>query len=119
MFDFAMGCCYTRAVTADPYRQTVPGLDLSIEKATARVPENRHFYVVRGGQILGKHRTLRQATVQFRQILKDLGWKPQLPEVKPLNPAVEAVERYMDRLEAYWDDAAKHRRRGGKSMNRS
>lgn len=68
---------------------------------------------------MGKHKTLKQATAQFRQTLNDLGWKPELRAVKPFDPAVQAVEHYMDTLEDYWGDASKHRRRGGKSMYRS
>ena len=103
----------------EPYRQTVPGVDVSIERATPRVPEERHYYVFQSGKILGKYRTLKQATIRFRQLLNDIGWKPVPTEVKRRDPAEDAVERYMDTLEAYWDDAAKHRRSGGKTMYRS
>jgi len=35
------------------------------------------------------------------------------------DPAQEAIERYMDQLDAYWTDSHKHTRRGGKTMYRS
>ncbi len=106
-------------MAGEPYRQTVPGIDLAVERATARVPDQRHYFVFRGGEILGKHKTLKQATTQFRQTLKVIGWNPEPSKARPRDPATEAVERYMDTLEAYWEAAATHRRRGGKTMYRS
>lgn len=103
----------------EPYRQTIPTLGLAIEGATPRVPNDGHYYVVFEGEMRGRHRSLKKAQVQYREILAAEGWKPEPVKKKAISPGAEAVERYMDSLEDYWGDAQGHRRRGGKTMYRS
>lgn len=103
----------------EPYRQAVPTIGLSLERDTARVPSDGYYYVLLNGEVKGRHRSLRQAQSQYKEFLAESGWKP--PDLKRtrMDPAREAVERYMDGLEDYWSSAHKHTRRGGKTMYRS
>lgn len=103
----------------DPYKQAVPAIDLSLERGTGRVPRDGNYYVILDGQIQGRHRGLRQAQRQYKQLLADSGWKPDSQQSPKENRSPEAVERYMDELEAYWSSSHKHTRRGGSAMYRS
>jgi hypothetical protein len=103
----------------EPYRQSIAAVGLAIERGTPAVPDDGYFYVLFAGQIQGRYRTLKQAQAQYREILSNQDWKPEPVPAAPANPATEAVERYMDSLEAYWANAHSHRHRGGKSMYRS
>jgi hypothetical protein len=103
----------------EPYRQVIAVLDLAIERGTKRVPGDGYFYVVLKGEILGRYRTLKAALQRYKGILSEHGWKPEPAGARPVDPATQAVERYMDSLETYWDSAHQHRRRGGKTMYRS
>ena len=88
-----------------------------MERATVNVPKDGYFYVLVNGQIKGRFRTMRQALALYKSLLEDSGYKPPTAERKG-DPAREAVERYMDELEAYWGDSHRHARRGGKTMYR-
>lgn len=101
------------------YRQAIPDLELAVERGTPRVPDDGYFYVLFKGETRGRHRTLKKTQTQYREIAARQHWKPAQHVGKGPDPAAEAIERYMDSLEAYWTDAPKHRRRGGKTMYRS
>jgi hypothetical protein len=88
-----------------------------LERNTGAVPDDSYFYVLLKGEVVGRHRTLKQATRQYKEIVSGSGWKPD--GLKPGDPAKEAVERYLDDLAEYWGTSHTHRRRGGKSMYRS
>jgi hypothetical protein len=103
----------------DPYRQSIAAVGLAIERGTSAVPDDGHFYVLFAGQMQGRHRTLKKAQAQYREILSNQDWKPKPLSQARINPPAEAVERYMDALEAYWAGAHSHRRRGGRTMYRS
>ncbi len=103
----------------EPYRQSIAAVGLAIERGTAAVPDDGYFYVLFAGQVQGRYRTLKQAQAQYREILSNQDWKPKPLSPGPVDSSTEAVERYMDALEAYWADAHSHRRRGGKTMYRS
>ena len=101
------------------YKQSIAAIGLSLERATPSVPADGYFYVLLGGEIKGRHRTLKQAKEQYKSLLDESGWTPPpAPERKTDQPR-EVVERYMDELEDYWSSAHKHSRRGGKTMYRS
>lgn len=103
----------------EPYRQTIPAISLSLERYTAAVPDDGYYYVLKDGRVEGRFRTLRQAQARYKELLAASGYQPPPVEAKEVDPAKEAVERYMDELEAYWGDSHKHARRGGKTMYRS
>jgi len=100
------------------YRQAVPAIELSLERATENVPDDGFFYVSLAGEIKGRFRTLRQAQALYKALLDESGYKPPAPADRN-DPGREAVERYLDELGAYWGDSHKHSRRGGKTMYRS
>ena len=101
-----------------PYRQAVPAIGLSLERSTGRVPDDGYYYVLQRGEVRGRHRALKPAKTQYKELLSGSGWKPD-PSGHQASPVNEVVERYMDRLQDYWGASQKHSRRGGKTMYRS
>ncbi len=102
----------------ESYKQSIPAIGLSLERGTANTPQDSHFYVLLNGGVQGRFRAMKQALALYKSLLEESGYRPPLPEDKKLNPAREAVERYMDELEAYWTGSHRHGRRGGKTMYR-
>lgn len=100
------------------YRQSIPAIDLSLERSTGNVPDDGYFYVLSKGGIKGRFRTKNKALVMYRALLEESGHKPQ-PVEAAADPSHETVERYLDELETYWLDSHRHKRRGGKTMYRS
>jgi hypothetical protein len=100
------------------YRQSIPAIGLSLERATENVPKDGFFYVLLKGEIKGRFRTKGSALALYRELLKESGYKPP-PVAASVDASRENVERYLDELETYWSDTHRHRRRGGKTMYRS
>lgn len=94
------------------FRQSVPAIGLSIERATARTPTDTLYYVFLGEEIKGAFRSKKEALELYGSLLRASGYAPPRPE--PSVARNEAVERYLDELETYWDSSHKHTRRGGK-----
>jgi hypothetical protein len=105
-------------MNVESYRQSISAIGLSLERGTADVPKDGHFYVLLNGVVKGRFRTMRQALALYKSLLKESGYTPPPPGDKKADPAREAVERYMDELESYWADSHKHARSGGKTMYR-
>jgi hypothetical protein len=103
----------------ESYKQGIRAIGLSLERATASVPKDGYFYVLLNGEIKGRFRAMRLALALYKSLLEESGYTPPLPGDRKADPAREAVERYMDELEAYWADSHTHARRGGKTMYRS
>jgi hypothetical protein len=103
----------------EPYRQAVPMIGLSVERHTGRVPSDGHYDVLLNGAVKGRQRSLRQAQSLYKQLLVESGWRPAPSKPVSVDLAREAVERYMDDLDAYWSSSHRHTHRGGKSMYRS
>ena len=101
-----------------PYRQAVPDIGLSLERFTGRVPDDSYYYVLQRGEVKGRHRTLKPAKTQYKELLAGSGWEPPASGGQ-VSPANEVIERYMDQLQDYWGASHKHSRRGGKTMYRS
>src|SRR5205823_2419411 len=78
------------AAMTEMYRQTLPDLGLTIERATDRTPDPRRFHVFRGDELLGSHRTLLQAQAHFQRLREEAGWMP--PKREEPTPA-ELVAR--------------------------
>ena len=95
------------------YRQAIPAIGLSLERATDRVPKDGFFYVLLDDEIKGRFRTKSKALSLYRALLKQSGHKPQPIQVS-VDSTRENVERYLDELESYWSDSHTHRKRGGK-----
>ena len=95
------------------YRQAIPAIGLSLERATDRVPKDGFFYVLLDGEIKGRFRTKSKALSLYMALLEQSGHKPQPVQVS-VDAGRENVERYLDELESYWVDSHTHRRRGGK-----
>ena len=103
----------------ESYKQSIPAIGLSLERATANVPKDGCFYVLLNDKIKGRFRAMRQALALYKSLLEESGYTPPPAGDRKADPAREAVERYMDELEAYWTDSHRHARRGGKTMYRS
>ena len=95
------------------YRQAIPAVGLSLERATDRVPKDGFFYVLLDGDIKGRFRTKSKALSLYTALLAQSGHKPQPVQIS-VNAARENVERYLDEVEAYWSDSHRHTPRGGK-----
>ena len=95
------------------YRQAIPAIGLSMERATDQVPKDGFFYVLLHGEIKGRFRTKSKALSLYRALLEQSGHKPQPVQVS-VDAARENVERYLDELESYWSDSHTHSKRGGK-----
>jgi len=102
----------------EAYKQSIPYIGLSLERATSNIPRDGYFYVLLRGEIKGKFRSLKRAQLVYKALLQESGYKPPTTDVK-VDPAQETVDRYFDRLEAYWSNSHKYTRRGGKTMYRS
>ena len=50
------------------FKQSIPGLSLSIEESTENVPADGRYYVIDRGVIHRSYRTLRQATAVYDQL---------------------------------------------------
>ncbi len=59
-----------------PYRQTVVGVDLAIEKKTARVPDDGHYYVILDGTKVARYRALAKAQEHFKELKRSLPVRP-------------------------------------------
>lgn len=102
----------TRSASSGLFKQSVPAIRLSLERATNRTPKNGMFYVFLGDEIKGEFRNKKQALDLYTSLLKASGYTPPGPESRVNRN--ETVERYLDDLESYWDSSHKHSRRGGK-----
>jgi hypothetical protein len=58
------------------YRQHLPDLDLSIERYTDAVPHDGAWYLLRGGERLGRVRSLKAARDAWNEIVEQSGWSP-------------------------------------------
>jgi hypothetical protein len=96
----------------EPYKQSQPAIGLSLEVMTPDVPPDGFFYVLLNGEIKGRFKGLRQAQQFYRELLKASGWEPPRTDRPYVDPAAEAVERYMDELQEYWGTSHQHRRPG-------
>lgn len=98
----------------EPYKQMLPGLDLTIEKATERTPDSRDYHVILGGRIVASHRRLPAAQEVFRRLRDESGWTP--PERVELSPEEKLVrDRELTQRTAhleYWSQAHKFSRGG-------
>ncbi len=102
----------TRSVSSGLFKQSVPAIGLSLERGTDRTPTKGMFYVFLGDEVKGEFRNKKRALDLYMSILKASGYTPAAPENQASRN--EAVERYLDDLESYWDSSHKHSRRGGK-----
>ena len=104
---------------AQSYRQAIPAIQLSLERATPNVPQDGHYHVLLKGQVKGRFRSFKQAQVAYKTLIEQSGYTPPSNSPSEYSGRPQAVERYMDQLEDYWLSSHKHRRRGGKTMYRS
>ncbi len=102
----------SRSNASNLFRQSTPAICLSIERATDRVSDDGFFYVILHDEVRGKFKNKRQALDLYQQLRKESGYTPPLPARTPERN--EAIERYLDDLERYWDQSHKHAKRGGK-----
>jgi hypothetical protein len=97
----------------EPFVQRIAGLDLTIEQATDRTPTKSGFHVFHNGELVGSHKKLQEAQIQFKKLRNESGWtppeKPDLTSEEMLIREREAHQR-IAHLE-YWSSS--HRFRGG------
>ena len=103
-------------MNADSYRQAIPDLNLSIEKATDKVPNDGKYHVLRNEEVLGSFRSLKQAQELYRKIVQESWYKPA-PVVTAKSAAEIATENYLAAKDLYWAESHKHRGGIGQSDN--
>jgi hypothetical protein len=99
---------------SDSYKHYLPNLNLSIEKNTKNVPNDGKFHVVHQGHIVGSYRHVKKAEEKFRQMINELGYKPEATIVEKRSAAEEDIERYLESKDLYWADSYRHNAGGGK-----
>ena len=97
-----------------PYRQTILGVELSIEKDTETVPKDGKFHVVKEGQVAGSFRSLKQAQELFKRLVAESGYTLQKPPEQGKSAAEMSIDRFMDAKDRYWAESFRYRSRGGK-----
>ena len=95
------------------YRQSIPDLALSIERATEATPDDANYHVILKGDAIGSFRVLKQAQQLFRQVVEESGYDPT-PTARGKTPSQMMTERYMEAKDLYWADSYKHRGGGGR-----
>lgn len=95
------------------YVQRLPGVELTIEKATGRTPDTLHYHVFQGNQIVGSFRGLPRAQELFRELRDASGWTPPKAEDLPPEERLLREKAAKDRLDylEYWSSS--HQFRGG------
>src|SRR4051812_21155044 len=95
----------------DPYVQSIEGLDLTIEQATERTPDQRQFHVFYNGELVGSHKRLAGAQEQYKKLRDESGWEPP-PKPEYTTEEMLIREREMHQRLAhmeYWSSSHKHR----------
>jgi hypothetical protein len=77
------------------YRQSLDEHGLSLEEGTSAVPNDRYYYVLFQGQVVGRFRTLAKATAVFAEKRKALNI--QSVEAPPPSPQ-EVRQRELDTM---------------------
>lgn len=72
-----------------PYRQRLPELGLSLEKATDRSPDPRGWFIFRGEELVGRYPSKAKAREAWQTLLTEAGWQPKMRQIDP----VEAMRR--------------------------
>jgi hypothetical protein len=91
--------------------QRIDGLELTIEQATDRTPDEKLFHVFYNGELVGLHKRLPAAQEQFKKLRDESGWQP--PAKEELTPA-ERMAREMHQRVAHMEyGATSHKFRGG------
>lgn len=66
-----------------PYRQVLPGLQLSIERYTPDVPDDGAWYVLREGDQIGRFRSLKSAKELWGAEIAASEWEPPKQAIDP------------------------------------
>ena len=65
----------------DPYVQSLAGIDLTIEQATERTPDEKLFHVFYNGEVVRSYKKLPAAQEHFRKIRDESDWQPDRKSV--------------------------------------
>jgi len=61
----------------------LPALDLSLEKGTKTVPDDRAWYLLRAGQQIGRYRREAEARAAWAALVAESGWVPPKRKADP------------------------------------
>jgi hypothetical protein len=91
----------------------LPALGLSLQRYTADVPDDGYWYLLRGDEQLGRHRTEKAGRAAWQEYIAGSGWEPPQRELDP----AEALQRDISAREharyvEYWSSSHKFRRGG-------
>jgi len=95
------------------------GIDVSIQRCTAEVPNDGKYYLIKSGEIIGSFREKNRAIKAFRALLKELEYEPPSQSEKDaqeiLRSEMDDIEFYRSAL--YWGRSHEYRS-GGKLRDR-
>ena len=95
------------------YRQSIPELGISIERATESTPDDSKFYVFLGGETIGSYRSLKKAQEVFKEAIRESGFQPSATKTGR-TPSEMMTERYMESKDLYWANSYRYRGGGGR-----
>lgn len=98
---------------SDYYKRELTEVGLSIERATENVPNDGRFYLVWRGKIIGDFSTEKLALQRYKEILAEVGFKPQETKSEQVTPSQEWLDQYLYAKEIYWAESHKFREKGG------
>lgn len=105
-----------RQSSSDPnkryYRQVFPSAELSVERATDRVPNDGWYYVIQRDQVRGKFKAKYEALSLYRSLLSRT-WRPSMRSSESSAGKDAVIGAFMDELEWYWGGGHKPKQRGG------
>lgn len=95
---------------ADPYKQRLPALGLSIERGTPDVPDDGAFHLLRDGVELRSYRSLAAAQKAWKTIVAESGWQPAPKVIRSPEEMLEAERSAADRdaRNEYWHSGRRH-----------
>lgn len=98
----------------DRYVQRLPGVDVTLERATERTPDKTRYHVFDGDRLVASYKRVKDAQAVFREVALKRGWRPTEPTEKDAGDILAREKEARDRAayEEYWGSATSYRRAG-------
>jgi len=98
----------------ETYRHYIPGIDVSVERYTANVPNDGKYYIVKEGKVVQNFRSMKHAEDMFKQLIAESGFKPKPQHSQKVNPVDETLERILSAKAIFWAEGPKQTKGRGK-----
>ena len=101
----------------DYFQQKVPNYDVSLEKGTKDIPNDGKYYILRKGKIVYSTKILKKAQIKFDDLLKKMGYKPNVKEKLAPEDIKKALhkqnlDKFFQAYDNYWNNSYKFRKGG-------